>query len=129
MASFEPDNQFSMEDLSRLEEIGVTIFSKLEDYIQPFQSVIGIEIVDLPTDLNSFFILKTWLQGRANIRPTWRHFIWALREIQLSHVADEMELCLSGGSIEQTLSSNLDPTPESEEPEGREEEDKGEGEP
>ena len=129
MTSFEPDSHF-VKALSWLEEMGDTIFNELDDYKQQLQSVIGIEIVDLPTELNSFSILNTWLQGRARLRPTWRHFFWALREIQLGHLADQIESCLSGWSIEQTSSFNLGPTPESEEPEWREEEVKGgEGEP
>ena len=125
--SFEPDNQFTMKVLSRLEEVGVTIFRELEDCKQPLQSVIGINLL---TELNSFSILNKWLKGHASIRPTWRHFFWALREIQLSNLADQIESYLRGASVEQTLSSNLSPTPESEEPEWREEEVKGEeGEP
>ena len=112
--SFDPESQFTMEALSRLEGVGVTIFNKLEDYKQPLQSVIGIETVDVSAELNSFSILKTWLQGHANIRPTWKHFIWALREIQLSHLADQIESYLSGASVEQELSSNWSPTPGSE---------------
>ena len=46
--------------------------------------------------------------------------------IHLSHVADQIESCLNRESIEQALSSNLDSTPESEEPEWKEEEVKGE---
>ena len=126
VTSFEPDTQVTMKALSRLEEIGVTVFNELEDYKQPLQSVIGIEIVDLPTELNSSSILSTWLQGRASLRPTWRHFIWALREIHLSHLADQIELYLCEASVEQASSFTLGPTPESEEPEKREEEDKGE---
>ena len=128
MASFEPDSQFTMEALSRLEEMGVTIFKELEDYKQELQSVIGIEIVDLPTELNSFAILNTWLQGHAVLHPTWRHFVWTLREIHLSHLADQLEpyIYVNRQSIEQTLSSNLGPTPENEEPEGSEEAEEGE---
>ena len=115
VASFEPD---SLKALSRLEEMGVPIINKLEDYKQPLQSVIGID--ELTCYL--FSILTRWLQGHAHLRPTWRHFIWALREIHLSHLADQIEYYLSGTSIEQPSSSNLDATPESEEPEEREEE-------
>ena len=124
VALFEPDSQFTTKALSRLEKMGVTIFNELEDYKQALQSVIGIEINNLPND--SFSVLNTWLQGRASLRPTWRHFFWALREIHLSHLADQIESFLSGASIEPRSSSNLGPSPESEESEGREEEDKGE---
>ena len=106
--------------------MGVTTFNKLEDYKQPLQSVIGIDTVRVHRE--PFSILTMWLQGRANLRPTWRHFIWVLREIQLSHLADQIESYLGGASVEQELSSKLGPSPESEEPEGREEEDNYKGE-
>ena len=125
-----PDNQFTIEALSHLEKNGIPIFNELEDYKQSLQSVIGIEIVDFPTEFDLVSVLNMWLQGRASLRPTWRHFIWALRETHLSHLADQIEHCVSEVSVEQALSSNLGPTPESEEADGREEEDKGEkGEP
>ena len=116
--TFNPDNQFTMEALSRLEEIGITDLRELEAYKQPLQSVIGIEIVELPMNFISSSLLNMWLQGRASLRPTWRHFLWVLREIKLNHLAEQIEVYLSGVSIEQAATSNLDPSPV------REEEDK-----
>lgn len=117
-----------MKVLFWLEKIGVTIFNELDDYKQPLQSMIGI---DSPAGFNSFSTLNMWLQGRTRLRPTWRHFVWALREIQLSHCADQIEYHVRVKYIEQPASSsNFGPTPESEEPEGREEENqREEGEP
>ena len=111
--TFNPDNQFTMEALSRLEEFGITYLRELEAYKQSLQSVIEIEVVELPTELNS--LLNMWLQGRASLHPTWRHFLWVLREIKLNHLADQIEACLSGVAVKQVASSNLDPSPASEE--------------
>ena len=55
--TFNPDNQFTMEALSRLEEIGIIGLRELEAYKQSLQSVIGIEIVELPMEFNSFSLL------------------------------------------------------------------------
>ena len=81
--------------------------------------------VDLPIH-NSLSLLKMWIQGRASLRPTWRHFFWALREIKLNHLADQMETFLSGVAVDLTATSNLDVSPGSEETEGREEDNKQE---
>ena len=130
MTSFEPDSQFTMKVLSQLEEIGVTIFNELEDYKQPLQSVIGIDTVGVHSNLSSFSILNAWLQRHTSLHPTWRHFFWALREIQLNHLADQIQSYLSGVSIDKGSSSNLGPTLVIEEPEWREKENNGEeGEP
>ena len=113
--TFNPDNQFTMEALTRLEEIGITNLRELDAHKQPLQSVIGIEF---PMEFNLSSLLNMWLQGRASLYPTWRHFLWVLREIKLNHLAKQIEGCLSRVSVEQAETSNLDPTT------GNEEEDK-----
>ena len=83
-----------METLSRLEQIGIRPLRELEAYKRPLQSVLEMDKVDLPID-NSSSLLEMWVQGRASLRPTWRHFFWALREIKLNHLADQIEASLS----------------------------------
>ena len=106
-----------METFSRLEQIGITSLRELEDYTSPLQSVVGMDKFDLPID-NSFSLLEMWVQGHASLRPTWRHFFWALREIKLNHLADQIEASLSGVAVEQAAIN--------EEIEGREENNKQE---
>ena len=113
--TFNPDNQFTMKALSRLEEIGITDLSELEAYKQPLQTVIRIERAELSMEFTSFSLLNMWLQGHASLRPTWRHFLWVLREIELNHLAEQIEVYLSEVAVEQIATSNLDPSPGSEE--------------
>ena len=122
---FDSDSHLTMEALSRLQLFGITCFREFDAYKRPLQSVVGIDKVDLPID-SSFSLLKMWIQGCASLRPTWRHFFWALREIKLNHLADQIESFLSGVAIEQAAASNLDVSPGSEETEGREEDNKQE---
>ena len=89
------DGHFTMVTLSRLELIGIRPFRELEAYKSQLQSVVGMHNVDLPID-NSSSLLEMWIQGCASLRPTWRHFFWALREIKLNHLADQIEASLSG---------------------------------
>ena len=118
--SFDSDSHFTMEALSRLEQIGITSFRELYPYIRPLQSVLG---VDLPID-NLSSLLEMWVQGRASLRPTWRHFFWALREIKLNRLADQIEAFLNGVAVEQAATSNFDVSSGSEEGEGGEEDNK-----
>ena len=106
-----------METLSQLEQIGIRALQELEAYKGQLQTVVGMENVDFPID-NSSSLLEMWVHGRASLRPTWRHFLWALREIKLNHLADQIEASLSGVAVEQAAVS--------EETEGREEDNKQE---
>ena len=116
--TFDSDSHFTVEEISRLQQFGIESLAELEVHKRPLQSVVGMDNVDLPID-NSFSLLEIWVQGRASLRPTWRHFFWALREIKLNHLADQIEAFLSGVAVEQEAISNLDVNPGSEETEGR----------
>ena len=119
--TFDSDSHFTMKALSRLEHFGITPLRELEAYKTPLQSVTGMDKVNLPTHVDgSFSLLEMWVQGRASLHPTWRHFFWALREIKLNHLADQIEAFLSGVAVDQAASSDLDVSPGSEETEGRE---------
>ena len=113
-----------MEALSQFERIGISL-KELEAYKTALLSVTGVDQVDL-TALNSFSLLKMWVQGRASIHPTWRHFIWALREIKLNNLADQIESFFSGVAVEKATISILDVSTESEQRDGREEDSKQE---
>ena len=122
VVTFDSDSHFTMEALSRLELFGITPLRELEAYKTPLQSVTGMDKVDLTTHVDdSFSLLEMWAQGRASLRPTWRHFFWALREIKLNYIADQMEAFLSGVAVDQAGTSDLDVSPGSEGTEGREE--------
>ena len=116
-----------MKVISHLEQFGTKFLAELEAHKRPLQSVVGMDKVDLPID-NLFTLLEMWVQGRASLRPTWRHFFWALREIKLNHLADQIEAFLSGVAVEQAAISNLDVNPGSEETEGREDNTREQGE-
>ena len=123
--TFDSDSHFTMEAISRLKQFGTKSLAELGAHKRPLQSVVGMDKVDIPID-NSFSLLEMWVQGRASLHPTWRHFLWALREIKLNHLADQIEAFLCGVAVEQAATSNLDVNPGSEETEGREEDNKHE---
>ena len=93
-----------MKALFRLDLIGIISLSELEACEGQLLPIIGINKVAFPLE-RSVSLIEMWVQGHANLRPTWRHFFWALREIKLNHLADQMEAYFS---IKQETSSTLD---------------------
>ena len=90
-----------METLLQLEEKGVFNLRELEALKTQLQSVTGVSTIYSTV----FSILDMWIQGcaSASLRPTWRHFLWALREIKLNHLADRLETFLSEMTGEQAV--------------------------
>ena len=123
--TFDMDSHITIKDLSWLKQMDDTSIRELETYKSPLQSVVGMDKIDLPID-NSFSLLEMWVQGHTSLNPTWRHFFWALREVKLNHVADQIEAFLSGVAVKQTAISHSDVSSGSEETEGREEDNKQE---
>ena len=97
-----------MKALRKLEGFGVINLKTLESYKRQLIDVVGIEATDL-TSVRLASLLEIWIQGRASLDPTWRHFFWALRETKLNHFANQIESYLNGVVAEQETSSNLDP--------------------
>ena len=104
---FDPDEQFTMKALHELERFGVINLNNLETYTEQLNDAVGFEVTDL-TYNSLASLLEIWIQGRANLDPTWRHFFWALRETKLNHFAIQIESYLNRVVAEQET-SNLDP--------------------
>ena len=122
---FDSDSHFTMETFYELEYIGIIPLRELEAFKGSLQSVVGMN-EDLSIE-NSWSLLEMWVKGHASLHPTWRHFFWVLREINLNHLANQIEAFLSGVAVEQAAISNLDTViPGSLEKEEREEDNKQE---
>ena len=111
-----------METLHQLED-GFGDLKDLESCTQQLKDVVGIDSTDSTSGIGLSSLLKQWIQGCASLHPTWRHFFWALREIKLNNLANQIESYLSGMAAEQETSSNFDLSPDSE---GEEEKNEGE---
>ena len=99
---FDSDDNISMEALSQLKHVGITLRELEEADTISLQRVVGI---DSPIYNDSFLVLKMWVQGNASLHPTWRHFFWALRKIKLNHLADQIEAFLSFAAVEQAATN------------------------
>ena len=122
VASFDPDSEFTVKSLTRLERLGVINLEDLEMHKMQLANAVGIEAADLNISDSSLQLLEMWIKGPSKLRPTWRHFFWALREIKIAHIADHIEHYFSGMMAEQETPSEVDPSSRSEESERREEE-------
>ena len=86
---FNPDNRFSMKDLSLLNEAGIINLQELEAHMQQLQSIIQIKHIDASKGYDT--LLRLWTEKHGSLHPTWRHLFWILREIKLNHMADQIE--------------------------------------
>ena len=117
-----------MTSLKKLERVGVINLMDLKMHKVQIVNAVGIETADLMKSNSSLQLIEIWSKGRAKLRPTWRHLFWALREIKLAHIANQMEHYFSGTETEQDSPSNVDPSPRSKESERRGEEVERQGE-
>ena len=121
---FDPDSDFTLFEMEIVNDI---YLKDLVTYKQQIKDVIGI-MVDDPTQVSVLSLFETWIQRRAKLCPTWSHLFWALREMQLPHLADQIERYVNGLAISQGA---LYPNPGIEEVASEEKEKKkkqGEGE-
>ena len=86
---FDPNNRFSMEILSMLNEAGVIRLQEIEAHTQHLQSIIKVKHIEANKGYNS--LLRLWSEGHGSLHPTWRHLFWVLRELKLNHMADQLE--------------------------------------
>ena len=85
------DTQFTMKSVHELEDRGVISWKDFDKQKMQLADTVEIEVSDL-TESDSFIeVLEKWTEGRAKLRPTWRHLLWAVREIKLDHIADQIE--------------------------------------
>ena len=110
-----------MKSLEKMEGSGVLILKDLEGCTQQLKDAVGIAGL---AGFNLSSLLEVWIKGYANLHPTWRHLVWALREIKLAHVADQIEHLVSGLTTDLER-PDKDSSPKSDESERGEEEDEG----
>lgn len=114
------DKEFTMKSFGELEAVGVVNLRDIEKHKEQFANAVGIEAADLMKFYSFLQLLEMWIKGQAKLRPTWRHFLWILREIKLAHIADRIEHYFSG------IVTDVDPNPKNKESERSREEEEGE---
>ena len=91
MSPYNPDSQFSMSALSRLEVTGVGIFSSLNDLHTELADILSLDKL-----LSLREVISKWVSGRSRHPPTWRTLHDILRNLDLVELSQQIEDYLSG---------------------------------
>ena len=100
VTSYDPDSQFTMSALSRLEGVGIPVLTFLFSNIYHFQRVLSVLIRHLSTFRDGTSLLNAWLSSGvlSRLPPTWRNLLLIIRLLNLDELAQKMEtyLMISG---------------------------------
>ena len=83
--------------LYRLERGGVQVRREISSKNKDFQAVLRQK----QPDANSAMIKWTNSVHQTSLKPTWKTLLLVLRLINLDHLAEEINTCLSGGTVKQ----------------------------
>ena len=99
--SYDPDSQFSMSALCRLENKGIGVLTSLETQHMDLAEVVNIEIAEKACGYSSprnsvEFIVRQWTLGDdPTLPPTWRSLYKVLRKLGLVELSQKIEKFLS----------------------------------
>ena len=88
MTPFNPESNFTIDDLHSLEDAGIALMTILNNYTQQLQSMLGMYSIDLNT------LLNLWVTGKEKISPTWRNLLQIVRQLNLNDLANQVETYL-----------------------------------
>ena len=91
MSQYNPDSQFSMSSLSRLEATGIEIFTSLNDLQTELEDILGVN-----KSWSVSRAISEWVLGRSRNAPTWRTLLDILRQLDLVELSQQIEDYLSG---------------------------------
>ena len=103
VTSYDPDMQFSISALSRLEGIGIPVMTSLEINTPLLQHFLSTFVPDAYTYIHLESLLNAWLSSGvfSSLRPTWRNLLLIIRLLNQDDLAQRMESYLSGTAEEQ----------------------------
>ena len=94
MSPYNPDSQFSMNALDRLEATGIKIVTSLFDLHTKL-----VDILDVDKSWSVSRALREWVSGRSRNAPTWRTLHDILRKLDLVELSQQIEDYLSGECV------------------------------
>ena len=94
------ENQLTLYGLHRLERGGVQVRREISTKNKDFQAVLRLK----QPDANLVMIKWTNSVQQTNIKATWKNLVLILRLINLDHLAEEINMYLSGAAVKQQLS-------------------------
>ena len=91
MSPYNPDSQFSMIALNKLEETGLQIVSSLDNVCTELKDILGLNKLLFVRE-----VISEWVSGRSGHPPTWRTLLDILRQLNLVELSQQIEDYLSG---------------------------------
>ena len=103
VASYDPDSQFTMSALSRLEDVGIPVMTSLFVNTYLFRQVLSVIIPYLSVFYDTPLLLNAWISYgmSSSLPPTWKNLLLIIRLLNLGELAQQVETYLSGSIEEQ----------------------------
>ena len=97
MTSYDPDSQFTMSCLSRLESIGIPVITSLSNIkIELLQQFFSIVVPNAHVYTHPTSLLNAWLSRDVSSHTsTWKNLLMIIRLLNLDDLAQRMETYLS----------------------------------
>ena len=102
MSPYEPDSQFSMNSLDRLEATGIQIFTSLCNLRTELVDILGVDKL-----LSISRVISEWVSGKSSHPPTWRTLLSILRKLDLGELSQQIEDYLSSELVHMYTLYNL----------------------
>ena len=101
VVAYDPDSQFTMSALSRLNDVGIPVLTFLNTKIQLLQQILSAPVPDAYIYTQSASLLNAWLSSGmlSRLPSSWRNLLLIIRLLNLDELAQRMETYLSTGVI------------------------------
>ena len=101
--TYDPDSQFTISALSRLEDVGIPVITSLNTKIQILHRVLSLFVPNVTIFTNfkdTITLFDTWLHSNllSDLPPTWKYLLLIIRLLNLDELAQRMETFLSGAT-------------------------------
>ena len=104
VTSFNADNKFTMEALSRVEAAGIPLISSLNNYTQQIVTMFDLSSL---SSLDLITVLKIWSSCGEKAPPTWRNLLQVIRQLHLDDLAQQVEAYLCGGTLKKFVGEGM----------------------
>lgn len=96
---YDPDNQFTISALSRLDDVGIPVITSLNTTFQPLQQTLSTYIPNAHIHTHPTSLLDAWLSYSDCVfscpTPTWKNLLLIIHNLNLHVLYQQVETYLS----------------------------------
>ena len=89
MLTFDPDSQFNMNSIKKLDGVGVPVLSPLTQALEDKRLLQALEMVEEYRSLED--MIRFWVNGKGSLPGTWRAMIDVLRDLDYQKESQEIK--------------------------------------